>query len=128
MNYETVRTGPTPRGMFGGSLENAGENLLPSAQRLVEAIDPSGSQGGERARLLHKLNSPMGIADPEVRAYLEQVGGMELHSLQGAFMAGRAGAVGTERTVNRSGQMEASFIAGVYGDRHVSRRSRGSPI
>lgn len=100
--------------MVGGSAE-AASKLLRRARGFVEHIDETGSNRGTRDRLLKKLDGIGGLADPEVRAFLEKTTGRKLESLEGAFMAGRAGGAAAKFAVDQSMTRESHFLKEVYG-------------
>ncbi len=116
MNWQTVLHGETPKGLFGTAavgVMNAGENLIPSVQRLING----GQDGATKARLLAKIGKPGGVNDPEVRAFLEQATGSKFEGLGGAFMAGRGGAAAMKATEDMTMGAEANFLAQAYGER-----------
>lgn len=131
--YEMVRTGKDqtvefargPQGEWGGSQkytmqmlggpEEVAAKLLRRARGFVEHIDEKGSNAKTRERLLKKLNSAGGLADPEVRAFLEKTTGNKLESLEGGFMAGRGGGAAVDFTIRQTMGDEAYYLRQVYG-------------
>lgn len=125
--YETVRTGHTKPGLKERLLEGVGltryvddpvkgaEELLARARGFIEKIDEGGASAGLRERMLQKLDGIGGLQDPEVISYLEKVTGQELPSLEGGFMAGRAGAAAAKFTVDTTRGNEAAYLRAVYG-------------
>jgi hypothetical protein len=131
--YEMVRTGQDQtvefaRGDMGeyrgkqtytmkmlGGPEEVAAKLLRRARGFVEHIDETGSNAKTRERLLKKLNSAGGLADPEVRAFLEKTTGNRLESLEGGFMAGRGGGAAVDFTIRQTMGDEAYYLRQVYG-------------
>lgn len=131
--YEMVRTGQDQtvefaRGEMGeyrgkqtysmqmlGGPEEVAAKLLRRARGFVEHIDEKGANANTRDRLLKKLNSAGGLADPEVRAFLEKTTGNKLESLEGGFMAGRGGGAAVDFTVRQTMGDEAYYLRQVYG-------------
>lgn len=127
MNWQTVLHGETPKGMFGTNVVgvvNAGENLIPSVRRLIQAGEP----GAVRDRLLSKLNAPGGVNDPEIRAFLKQTTGSDFDSLGGAFMAGRGGAAAMKAAEMADMNDEASWLFNTYAPREISSRARSTSV
>lgn len=102
----------------GKTPDQVGEDLLASARGFVSHIgeqDPSKQNLATRDRLMAKLNTLGGIADPEVRSFLQKSTKLNLGSLDAGLRAGFAGGAAAKFTIDSSMQSEAYFLKEVYG-------------
>jgi len=101
-----------------GTPEEMGERLLRKARGFAVRIgedDKSKANLATRDRILAKLDTVGGLADPEVRAFLEKKTGRRLESLDAGLRAGLAGGAAAKFTVDATMQREAYFLKEVYG-------------
>jgi len=97
------------------SLENAQEDVLAYTKQFINNIPDTDENRSKKQELLTLASKPGGLRSPKVRAFMQDVAGVELEDINPVHWGGRAGAVAVKEGIEASMTAEQNFLSDFYG-------------